>query len=71
MSDFGINIRESFMRIFEDIQVKGYIFHFGKAIISKVHIKESNQIFKISRIMAHFVPLSDASWVYHMYHQNV
>ena len=43
MSDFGINIRESFMRIFEDIQVKGYIFHFGKAMISKVHTKGSKQ----------------------------
>ena len=45
MSDFGINICESFMRIFEDIQVWGCIFHFGKAIISNVHTKESNQIF--------------------------
>ena len=71
MSDFGINICESFMRIFEDIQVRGCIFHFCKDIISKVHRKELKQIFKVSRIMAHFVPLSDASWVYHMYHQNV
>ena len=36
MSDFEHNIRESFMNYFPTVQVKGCLFHYGKAIVSKV-----------------------------------
>ena len=39
MSVFELNIRESFMKYFSGIIVKGCIFHFAKAIVSKVQKK--------------------------------
>ena len=39
MSDFEINIRQSFMKYFPTVMVKGCIFHYAKAIVGKVNKK--------------------------------
>ena len=36
MSDFEIAIKDSFLSFFPDVEAKGCLFHFSKAIISKV-----------------------------------
>ena len=45
MSDFELNIKNSFMSFFPDTAVKGCIFHFAKAVVAQVQKRGFKQEF--------------------------
>ena len=45
MSDFELNIKNSFMEFFPQTEVKGCVFHFAKAVVGQVHKRGFKQDF--------------------------